>query len=69
MTKRKRTVITEESHELWIIRHGKDVAHEDVGESVDVSSGALVPGNLNQMVSDSPQIDSSPLNVEDEFKG
>ena len=39
MTKKKRTVITEESHEVWIIRQGERESHD---ASSDTGSGSIV---------------------------
>jgi hypothetical protein len=63
MTKKRRTVITEESHEVWIIRHGDDEPQETDGpdETVETSSSELVPLNLDDVDSDLSPIDSNTV--------
>ena len=63
MTKKKRTVITEESHEVWIIRNPNDQTSGDVGESANASP-AVIP--RDQIVSGSSEADSDLLDIDDD---
>jgi len=64
MTKKKRTVITEESHEVWIIRNPNDQTHGDVDESANASPTAVIP--RDQIVSGSSETDSSLSDIDDD---
>jgi len=63
MTKKKRTVITEESHEVWIIRNPNDQTSGDVGVSAN-DSPAVIP--RDQIVSGTSEADSSLSGSDDD---
>jgi hypothetical protein len=67
MTKKKRTVITEESHEVWIIRHGNDDTPEthDTEKKVNTSPTLLVPPEFDAGRSTPPQLDSNVASEDD----
>ena len=65
MTKKKRTVITEESHEIWIIRQGQDELPETAAEeATDTSSGVSI-SPLDKVPQEQCQI---PADVEEDSK-
>ena len=64
MAKKKRTVITEESHEVWIIRNPNDQTPGDVGESANASPAAVIP--RDQIVSCSSEADSNLSDFDDD---
>ena len=62
MTKKKRTVITEESHEVWIIRNPNDQTNGDVGESANASPAVI---SRDQIISGT-EADSSLSDIDDD---